>query len=313
MKRTLGYALLVASALLALRGVAMFISSLVALGEPALAREVVDQRILALLGGLLLLALGYLLARGARRRLGALAAAADTKAAAGLPRSWLVGFATLCLVAVGWAWVQRSQAQAESGAVTASMHKVSAAFQQAVSTGQPLPPVTQPSPGEAGKIEVLMTTTYNRLLAPQRQYRAAMAEIELPKLLDPDRLQADPSLAGARAKIIKAREIRTDFQVQLDAALAAIRRDVQAADVKEGYKRSLQDAFDKIAEQRKSGAGGAAWAREEQVLGQIEAIVNLLAARQGGWQVRNRKIEFRRQADLDAFNAQLKTLVALGR
>jgi len=291
----------------------MFISSFVALGEPALALEVVGQHVLALIGGPLLVVLGYRLARGARRRLGAPAAAADTQAAAGLPRSWLVGFAALCLASVGWAWMQRSQAQAESAAVIASMRKMSAAFQQAASTGQPLPPVTQPSPGEAGKIELLMTTAYNHLLAPQRQYRATMAEIELPKLLDPDRLQADPSLASARATIRKAREVRADFQARLDAAFAAIRRDVQAADVKEGYKRSLQDAFDKMAQQIKAGAGGAAWTREEQALGQFEAAVNLLAARQGGWQVRNRKIEFRRQADLDAFNAQMKTLAALGR
>jgi len=288
----------------------MFISSLVAMGQQQLAPEEAGQRGLALIGGLLLVALGYLLARGAWHRLRAPAATAETQAAAGLPRTWLVGFAAVCVVGVGWAWMK---GQAESGAVTASMHKMSAAFQQAVSTGQPLPPVTQPSPGEAGKIEVLMTTTYNRLLAPQGQYRAAMAEIELPKLLDPDRLQADPSLASARAMISKAREIRAGYQTQLDAAIAAIRRDVQAADVKDGYKRSLQDAFDKIAEQRKAGAGGAAWTREEQVLGQLEAVVNLLAARQGGWQVRNRKLEFRRQADLDAFNAQMKTLVALGR
>ena len=164
--------------------------------------------------------------------------------------------------------------------------------------------------GEAGQVERLFKSILARSLAERRNYEAEMQAIGWSQVIDPDRLKSDPASASSRALIRQAREIIARYRARMDATYAAARRDIEAADLRPETRRTALAGLDKGAERNKAQAA-ATWDLEEQVVGEIEVVVDLLASRQGAWQVRSGKFVFQRRADLDLFNAHIKNVSAV--
>jgi hypothetical protein len=207
----------------------------------------------------------------------------------------------------------RGEQAAQQRIAAAEMQRAVDSVRQAASAGGPITTSFSASPaasGEAGQVERLVKSALARTVAERRNYEAEFQALGWAQVIDPDRLKSDPSaLAGSRAMIPRAREIIARCRSRTEALHAAARRDIEAADLRPATRRTMLAAMDESAARNKALAA-ASWDLEEQQIGEIAAVLDLLGSRQGAWQARGGKFVFQRRADLDLFNAHMKNISA---
>ncbi len=303
--------------LLGISGFMWALVHLLALGRDSLGDDALVGHGGGLVGAILMVALARYCVRSGRHRL-RLATGGEHALGQppGRPRLGLLGGALTLLVVAG---IAPSGAGSEPGQyriAVAEMQRTVESVRRAASAGVPIttsPSVLPVAAGEAGQMELVFKSALARAQAEGRSYLAEIEASGWSKVLDPDRLKADPASAGSRAMIRQVREIIARHRARMDATYAAARRDIEAANLRADTRRTALAALDKGAERNKAQAA-AAWDLEEQLVGEIEAVVELLGSRQGAWQARSGKFVFQRSADLDLFNAQMKKVsAALGK
>lgn len=226
--------------------------------------------------------------------------------------SWL-GFAFVYASLISTALISDHRQKSELRVAAAEMQQSIAAVELAASSGQAPPtllPITPATSGEIGKIEIFLKTMVNRVLSQHREYELELEAIGWSNILDGSRLKNDSTLTESRTMIQQAKDIVTKYQLRTDKLYAQMRRDIETSDMSAESKRSMLTGFDEKLSQGKSQAAEL-WSLEEQVLGQIENVFNLLSARRGGWQIQDGRVMFQRQADLELFNSYIEKVQAI--
>lgn len=226
--------------------------------------------------------------------------------------SW-IGFALVYASLIAASVVANNRQKTELRAVAADVQQTIAAVQSSVVSGSPPPPpmaISQVSSGETGKMEVVLKTMINRMIAQRREYELELEAIGWSKILDGQRLRGDATLAESRTILQQAKDIVAKYRSRTTELFAQLRRDIETSDLKAGNKRSMLAGFEKTADQSKAQTMEL-WSLEEQALAQIENTFNLLAARRGGWQIQDGQVMFHRQADLDLFNSYMSQAQAI--
>jgi len=166
-------------------------------------------------------------------------------------------------------------------------------------------PVT--ADGAFGKLEGLIKTFVNQMLTERQSYLAEMTAIGWPHVLDNNRIAGDPKLVESERIVQKAGDLVRKHGASTAALYPKMRKTIEDMSVTPALKSEMLRGFD-------HGAGQSVpqlqeyWDLEADIVSQVNTIFELLAARNGGWEVRDGKLLFANQADLDAYNTQINAI-----
>jgi hypothetical protein len=218
-----------------------------------------------------------------------------------LPRwfGWL-GFGVLYLSLVGAsAWsISRQQmeqrirqaAQEQAAQQAAAAAAASAAAAAAASDGL--------------RSTELVRAMHARIATQRRDYERELELLGWGRVLNPARLRQDETLERTRTLLASARQLVADYRGRTPQLFADTRRDVANAELSEPAKRRLLAEFDAALE-RNQAQVLESWALEESVMGEVEAVTQLLHANRPNWTVAQGQLSFRRLADRERFEAML--------
>lgn len=150
--------------------------------------------------------------------------------------------------------------------------------------------------GEAGDLERVLKKFAVTAADAARKYRDTLAALDYPAFMTPSRLAADPGLVGTRTKIKTARAALNAYRIQYDASLANLQTDIETVGSHDAWKEGALTAVTQ----------GRANSRElfdcrDDIFVELEAMVDLLARREGHWKVDDQRILFTSRRDLEAY------------
>lgn len=143
--------------------------------------------------------------------------------------------------------------------------------------------------------------------ALHKEAEASLQAMGWSKLLDPDRIKADPDFSKSQAILDQAQKLIVDYRGRRNQTIAAIPGEIERLDLSESDKQYVLQNF-------RSSLGAimdhfdAIWAADDEILRETADVLSLLNEIKGQWRVVNHKFVFRNQAELDAFNGRLKDI-----
>lgn len=145
-------------------------------------------------------------------------------------------------------------------------------------------------------------------------YAAALGEHQANRILEPDMLAADPSLAPSLRAAADARQLVARYSYIAAARPQQVRDGIRAKLAAQGKGKKAQEAavatFDAQLAKAKS-ATDQYWAREQQILDEIDGALAVLKRARGRWEVREGRILFARASDMAAYGEHMKRIEAL--
>jgi hypothetical protein len=177
--------------------------------------------------------------------------------------------------------------------------------------------VTTPSPpnvnraiassagGDVGEISKFIQTMAVDVQNLRRDYQAALRGVGWANVLDANRLQTDPNLAGAKKTIRDAQVIVAAFQRRDEELVTTYATRINALAISEASRAQMLQGFRKSAVETKKHLDEL-WQAEKAIVGAYGNVVDFLAARRSSWQVSSGKFMFVDDRDLANFQTLAK-------
>lgn len=215
-------------------------------------------------------------------------------------------------VAIGFArgFVESKEEQRR---LVAELRDTMSAAEAALDSKGPVPgPAAVPAgSSDAAKAGAVFKNMVNRSLTHRKQYERELETAGWMRILDGARLAKDANLDESRAIVERAKAIVAKYRAGTEDMIAAMKREIETIDVSARTRKSMLEGFERTVPRSRQQAEEM-WTLEEQIFGEIEKVVALLGAKRKAWRIEGGEISFTRQADLDAFNAHMARVQAIG-
>lgn len=168
------------------------------------------------------------------------------------------------------------------------------------------------SKGTAGEVEKFMKECMNQAVFQNNQYLAELDEIGWNRILDPEHLARDTSLAKSKVTIRKAKELVDKYTEQMNLLLAKARNDINALNLSAIEKTKAKQAFER-GMQESSQTRNQIWQLERELVWKFGEIIDFLYRDYGNWSVSDGQLIFGTDDTVAAYNLYLgsiKNLVA---
>jgi hypothetical protein len=162
---------------------------------------------------------------------------------------------------------------------------------------------------EFGELQQVLAKTANKALAVRRDYTTELTAIGWHTVLAPDRIARDSQQTRGRLMVAQAGKIVRKYRAETDAVTRDARVALAGLSLSPTVKAATLANFDRSAASSRTIAH-TYWGLEADVVAQTGAILDLLAARKGQWEVSDGHLLFARQADLDTFNGHIAAINA---
>jgi hypothetical protein len=161
--------------------------------------------------------------------------------------------------------------------------------------------------GDLGKIEKLLRDYINQAIRAGNEYQETFEHSGFNRILDPQRLAQDSTLAESRTILKRVRETMSTFQQQLDGLPESLRKDAERLDVSPRFKREFLAGYQRGLEEGNTRSVKLV-ALQREALGEYEQIIDLLEQTKGSWMIRDGHIEFASEATLSLINAHVDAI-----
>jgi hypothetical protein len=165
--------------------------------------------------------------------------------------------------------------------------------------------------GDAGEAERLVKQMAAELSADRDAYRQEVEATGFPGFLQPSQLRSDPSMRRTRAKLRRIREIIAKYRALQRTRMSEFRAAVSNAPLSESVKRDALAGLDRSLAEAAPQVDRE-WDLEDEIIGEYDEALALLARRPGRWTVMGGRLAFADRQDLDAFNAHLENARRMG-
>lgn len=166
------------------------------------------------------------------------------------------------------------------------------------------------APGEAGRIARAAKALLTAQTETHRAHRATIDALGYPRFAEPQQMTHD--LAGAMAKLRKARAINKTYRAKEDANFATYRAVLASADAGPVKRSAALGDFDAAVDAAKP-LRDRIWNLEDSIFVELEAMDSDLAHPKGPWANSGRGITFSSRYDLDDYDAHIRKVNALTR
>lgn len=164
--------------------------------------------------------------------------------------------------------------------------------------------------GRPGEIEKFLRYSIDQMVAQRNQYQAELDNIGWDRILDPERLAADPRLARSKVAIRQAKEIVDKYTEQMSVLLAKMRNDINALSLSAGEKAEAREAFEK-GTQESSQTRNLIWQLEREIVWKCGEMIDYLYMDYGNWSVSDSQIIFSSNEKAAAYNRYLEAIEKL--
>jgi len=166
---------------------------------------------------------------------------------------------------------------------------------------------TPKAKGDLGEIERFMKTFLNRMASQQNNLLIELDAIGWDRILDPDRIKKDKTLAESKMLTQKANDIVHKYKAQTYILLDNAQKEISALKISESNRRGMLNGFKESMTNQRPQID-AMWDFESKVISEFENIFALLSARQGTWEIQNDEFLFARQSDANIFNSYITAI-----
>lgn len=158
--------------------------------------------------------------------------------------------------------------------------------------------------GDQAQLQAFLRDYWGTIVASQNEYVAALAASGWNGILDPARLSKDAQLTESRAIIGKAKALVDKYRAQTIALIESAPAKIDKLDATSDFKRGMLVGYNRGLENTRASIGRH-WDLEAMILKEIEHEIDLLDRRRGNWSVKNGKIVFNSNQDLQAYRSYL--------
>ena len=144
------------------------------------------------------------------------------------------------------------------------------------------------------------------VMALNSSYSREFQEIDIETCVRPSRMKNDPGFADATAKIQRAKAVIAKFKPVSMGLVPKYRTKIENMPVSDRVKAAMLAGFDKSARDAVQDLAEH-WALEEDMMDKVDETVRFLATR-NTWIIRDQKMSFTKQADLDGFRELINAM-----
>lgn len=161
--------------------------------------------------------------------------------------------------------------------------------------------------GELGKIEQLIKTYMNGLVALQNDYMLELEAIGWNQILEPQRLKKPRGFSESELIVKRTKEIIAKYMTRTNELIRTTRERIQNLDISQSSKKAMLEGFD-------SGLGKAKpqleslWKLEQRSVEEVEALLIFLQNRNENWAGEDGQFVFDYERDLENFNAHMRVV-----
>jgi phage FluMu protein gp41 len=161
--------------------------------------------------------------------------------------------------------------------------------------------------GEFGEMERFVKNFLNQMASQRNEYSLELNAIGWEKILDPERLKEDRTLAESKLMTNKARVIVNKYRDKTYAIIDDIPHEISSLNISEITKKEMLSGFNKGMEKSRRHID-VIWDLEGKVISEFENIFALLSRKGKVWTISNGQILFYKNNDLNRFNAYVSSI-----
>lgn len=171
---------------------------------------------------------------------------------------------------------------------------------------------TPKASGEAGEIEAFARRQLSLGANTRRDYEAELTGAGLDELFSKQELTRSDWLAHARYKLRRLQEITAKYEALSVKQTADIKVRIEQLNLSDANKQQMLAGFEE-GQQINGPDQMRVWQLEKDVLGELSAMVDVLARTEGHWAFEGEQIAFGRTSDLEEFNRRSTRVQELGK
>jgi hypothetical protein len=165
--------------------------------------------------------------------------------------------------------------------------------------------------GGAGKIEATLRSIAGTFAGDAESYERELNATGFANLLSAANLKSDPDLSKPKYIIQQAQTVVRKYrQISIDR-IASMPSLIDHSDLPNAIKVEVIEGMNESLPQA-TRSTERAWKLQADTMDEYAAIIQLLARSRGSWQVAGDQVSFDRQADLDAYQAHIAKIQAMG-
>ncbi len=141
-----------------------------------------------------------------------------------------------------------------------------------------------------------------------QDYALAMKNIGWFTIMDFKLLKKNSDITKKQKIADKAIKIIRTHKNKITAFKAYSRNALENIQASAEEKKTLLAGYDQGTRSKKARAAKRYWDLEEKVAGSVKAMIDMLAAHQADWQIRNGRLEFRDQKLIERYNSHIDSI-----
>jgi len=161
--------------------------------------------------------------------------------------------------------------------------------------------------GTSGEVERFLKEVMNHCVSQRNDYLVEIDAIGWNKILDPQRIARDTTLAESKATVRKAKEIVKRYKEKTDSLLADTRQEINALNLSTIEKADMTQAFDRGMQKCRHQLDGM-WELENEIVLEVEEMIDLLSRNRGKWFVSEEQLLFLSDDDATTYNSHLASI-----
>ena len=223
---------------------------------------------------------------------------------------WL-GAGVIFFALMAGSFIAAARQQSEMRQMAMDLKKTFGAVESNIESGKTLPvPAVSGGSSEAAKVGAVVNKMVARSMGQRQEYDRDLEAIGWSSILDAKRLVKDKSFDESRSLLSKARTVMDKYAGQTYALYAGMRSDIENSDLGPNAKAAMLEGFNRSETSSKNNAAKV-WDLERQALDEIEKAIAGLHGARGYWLMEQNQLAFKRQQDLEQFNAHMSRVQEL--
>jgi hypothetical protein len=158
--------------------------------------------------------------------------------------------------------------------------------------------------GEAGELERATKTMMVSVSNANRDYRAEIAALGFPAIVQPAQLATAAGVARARVKLREGRAVVTKYRALNETLIVNARAAIAGAAMSDATKKSALEGFDGSVARDKARREHL-WDDEDAIFAEFALAMDGLAHARGPWKTVGREIMFSNARDLESYRAHM--------
>jgi hypothetical protein len=158
--------------------------------------------------------------------------------------------------------------------------------------------------GNQAQLQAFLHEYWGAIVASQNEYVAALAASGWNGILDPMRLSKDTQLTESRSILVRAKALVAKYRAQTVALLESAPAKIDKLDATPDFKRGMLIGYTRGMDKTRTSIEHH-WELEGMIVTEIEHEIDLLDRRRGSWSVKEGKLVFSSNQDLQAYRLYL--------